>query len=314
MAIKTLTDLYIDQLQDLSSADAQSLEVTRKLAAAATNAELKDALNAGVSGIERGLHTVNEIVKSHGADPGGEFCKGMQGLVAEAEAHCLNETFDDPDVRDAMIITQYQRMAHYAIAGYGCVFAFAKRLGLSEDARKLKDCLENTKGGDKHMSEIATKEINEEAMSHGATASSGQIDALKQVLTRLVDSADGYEEAVSSAKDGRLGDFIRARAAERRRFVGDVRQMMDAHGAEPASNGSILASAHRMFSNIRASLGKDQALIEEMVRGERNLLQAYDKALETWRGITAVEEVLTRHRGAVSREIDQLQAMEAVVA
>jgi len=36
----------------------------------------------------------------------------MEGLVSEAEAHALDKNFGDDDTRDAMIITQYQRMAH----------------------------------------------------------------------------------------------------------------------------------------------------------------------------------------------------------
>ena len=47
----------------------------------------------------------------------------------------LDAEFGDDDVRDAMIITQYQRMVHYALAGYGCCHAFAHRLGLEADAR-----------------------------------------------------------------------------------------------------------------------------------------------------------------------------------
>lgn len=41
-----------------------------------------------------------------------------------------------------MIITQYQRMVHYAIAGYGCLAAFAGRLDLGEDKGTLKTCLD----------------------------------------------------------------------------------------------------------------------------------------------------------------------------
>ncbi len=163
MPINSLTDLYIDQLQDLHSANVQSLEATKKLADAAHHPDLKEALQAGVKGIERGIDMVDSIVKAHGADPAGEHCKGMQGLVAEAQTHALDQAFADKDVRDAMIITQYQRMTHYGIAGYGSVLAFARRLGLKDDARKLEDCLENTRGGDRHMTEIAEKEVNEDA-------------------------------------------------------------------------------------------------------------------------------------------------------
>ena len=164
MSVDNLTELYIEQLRDLYSANVQARDATRKLAAAATDGELKDALQAGVTGIEDGARTLEEIVRRHGEDPAGEHCRGMEGLVAEADAHALRETFGDPDVKDAMIISQYQRMTHYGIAGYGTVLAFAARLGLEDDARKLKSCLENTRRGDTHMTAIAERRANPNAM------------------------------------------------------------------------------------------------------------------------------------------------------
>lgn len=163
MAIANLKDVYIDQLQDLYSANKQSLEMTKKLAEAATDSRLVSALEAGVDGIGDGMEIAAQIVRSHGEDPTDEFCKGMEGLVKEAQAHAIDADFSDDDARDAMIITQYQRMTHYGLAGWGCLVAFAKRLGLNEDASKLQECLDNTYGGDRSMTEIATGGINEAA-------------------------------------------------------------------------------------------------------------------------------------------------------
>ncbi|MEH6719212.1 MAG: ferritin-like domain-containing protein [Aurantimonas endophytica] len=165
MALNNLKDIYIDQLQDLYSADSQAAKVTRELAAKAHDANLKEALEAGVEGIEEGMATLKELITSHGADPKGEFCRGMEGLVKEARAHAIEEEITDPDARDAMIITQYQRMTHYGIAGYGCLVAFAKRLGLESDREKLQECLDATYDGDDTMTAIATGGINEAAMS-----------------------------------------------------------------------------------------------------------------------------------------------------
>ena len=160
MALNSLKDVYIDQLQDLWSACSQSRDVTQSLAKAAKNDDLKKALEAGAKGITDGMNAVQKLAEQHGFDPEGEHCKGMEGLVKEARAHALEEEFGDDDVRDAMIITQYQRMTHYAIAGWGCCKAFATRLGLEEDARLLDECLGNTYDGDEHMTEIATGEVN----------------------------------------------------------------------------------------------------------------------------------------------------------
>lgn len=165
MTMNSLKDVYIDQLQDMYSADKQSLNATKKLVGVASNQKLVKALEAGVSGINDGLTIVGDLIKSHDAKPSGEFCKGMEGLVKEVHAHVLDAEFGDDEVRDAMIITQYQRMTHYGIAGYGCVVAFAKRLGLKDDAKKLQECLDHTYKGDQEMTEIAEGGVNAAAAS-----------------------------------------------------------------------------------------------------------------------------------------------------
>lgn len=84
--------------------------------------------------------------------------------MTEARKHALETEFADEDAQDAAIISQYQRMAHYAIAGYGCVRTFANRLGLDGDAAKLQECLDNTWEGDRHMTEIAEGGVNKAAV------------------------------------------------------------------------------------------------------------------------------------------------------
>ena len=163
MAISSLHDVYHDQLQDMYSACKQSHDVTAKLAEAAKDKDLKEALNDGAKGISEGMEKVADLCKAHDIDPTGEHCKGMEGLVKEARSHGLEEDFDDEDAQDAMIITQYQRMVHYAIAGYGCLVAFAKRLDLDDDAKVLQKCLDETYDGDRRMTEIATGGVNAKA-------------------------------------------------------------------------------------------------------------------------------------------------------
>lgn len=160
MTISTLKDLYVDQLQDLYSANRQALKATQELHEAAHSAELRKALSAGAEGIEEGMAQLKSLIESHDANPRGEHCRGMEGLVAEARAHGVEADFSDEDVRDASIIAQYQRMTHYGISGYGTAAAFARRLGLEEDAGVLAQCLEDTRGGDRKMTAIASGEVN----------------------------------------------------------------------------------------------------------------------------------------------------------
>jgi ferritin-like metal-binding protein YciE len=165
MTISNLTDLYIDQLQDIYSANKQSLAATKQMHAKATTPALQSALERGADGISQGMAHIKGLIEGHGADPTGEFCKGMEGLVKEAKSHAIDADIDDKDVLDASIIAQYQRMTHYGIAGYGTALAFAKRLGLDNDAKTLKTCLDDTYGGDRTMTEIATGGVNKDAMA-----------------------------------------------------------------------------------------------------------------------------------------------------
>lgn len=160
-----LKDLYIDQMQDLYTACKLSRDVVIELEEAAKDDRLKEALHAGHKGIADGMEMLAAIVHEHGEEHSGEHCKGMQGLVAEARAHALEKDFSDDDVRDAMIITQYQRMVHYAIAGYGCCKAFAQRLGLDEEAAKIDKHLSHTYHGDETMTALARNGINKAAAS-----------------------------------------------------------------------------------------------------------------------------------------------------
>lgn len=165
MTIRTLSDLYIDQLQDLYSANKQALDVTKQLQRGAASSELGEALTQGVVGISQGMEKVKSLIQSLDADPNGEHCRGMEGLVKEAKAHALNAGIADSDVRDASIIAQYQRMAHYAMSGYGTAAAFAERLGRNDDAETIRSCLDETRSGDHRLTGIAVGTVNREALA-----------------------------------------------------------------------------------------------------------------------------------------------------
>ena len=157
MAIKNLNDLYLHQLKDLYSACKQSMPVVTEMGRVAKSRELAEALIAGNEGIARGMEHLATLCSQHGVDPTGEHCKGMEGLVTEARKHALEAGFADDDVQDAAIIAQYQRLAHYAITGYGTLKAWAKRLDLAEDAKVLDECTASTYEGDEDMTKIAVK-------------------------------------------------------------------------------------------------------------------------------------------------------------
>lgn len=155
-----LKDIYTDELKDLWSANDQMKRVLKKVTSKATDKALKEMLTSSQAGIEKHTDTLKEMIAGQDEKVSKEHCKGMEGLVAEATKHILEEGPEKGPLLDVLIIAQYQRMTHYGIAGFGTAGAYAKALGLKDDAKKLKDATKEIYGGDEYMTKLAETSVN----------------------------------------------------------------------------------------------------------------------------------------------------------
>lgn len=162
-APEDLEDVYIDELKDLWSANDQMHKVVKDLASEAGDDKLKALLTKSLDGIAKHTAAVKALIEAHDDDVEKEHCKGMQGLVAEARKHAIDEDIEDDDVRDVLIIAQYQRMTHYGIAGFGTAAAYAEALGLTADAKQLNQITKEVYGGDEYATMLAEKTLNMQA-------------------------------------------------------------------------------------------------------------------------------------------------------
>lgn len=158
-----LKDLYIDELKDLWSANDQMLRVLKKISKKASDEKLQQMLAKSQEGIAGHTDIVKELIANAGEKVSKEHCKGMEGLVAEAAKHVLEEGPDKGPALDAVIITQYQRMTHYGIAGFGTAASFAGTLGLKDDQKRLKAATKEIYGGDEYMTRLAEMTVNIDA-------------------------------------------------------------------------------------------------------------------------------------------------------
>lgn len=161
--IEDLKDIYVDELKDLWSANDQMTRIVKKLVGKASDAKLKDMLTKSIDGIGKHTGVLKELIVANGEKAEKEHCKGMEGLVAEATKHGIDEAPEKGPLRDVVIIAQYQRMTHYGIAGFGTAAAYAKALGLKDDEKKLKVATKEIYGGDEYMTQLAETSVNLQA-------------------------------------------------------------------------------------------------------------------------------------------------------
>src|SRR4051812_13385363 len=161
MELSNLQDLLVNNLKDLYSAETQLLKALPKVAKKVENEQLREALTMHVKETEQQVKRLEQVLGKMGEKPGGKKCHGMEGLIEEAKE--MMEEDADPDVLDAGLIVDCQKVEHYEIAGYGSAVTFAKLLGDDESARLLAQTLDEEERADKKLTEIAESTINVQA-------------------------------------------------------------------------------------------------------------------------------------------------------
>jgi ferritin-like metal-binding protein YciE len=161
MKVNTLRDLYIEQLQDLYSAENQLVKALPKMEQAASDSQLKQAFTQHLAQTEQHVQRLDQIFETLGSKPSGQTCRAMEGLIKEGAE--MIKMKGEPAVIDAGLIAAAQRVEHYEIAGYGCVRTYAKQLGEQQGAKLLQQTLDEEGKADQLLTQIAEQVINIQA-------------------------------------------------------------------------------------------------------------------------------------------------------
>lgn len=163
MKIKTMSDLYLDQLQDMHSCERQIIKALPKMVKSAEHRDLKAALTAHLAESRVHLERLNQILDGLEEGPGRRLCAAAAGLVQEGSE--MIEADADEEVRDAGLICAAQKIEHYEIASYGCLRTFAELLGRESDAALLEKTLNEEKASDKGLTVLALSAVNQDALT-----------------------------------------------------------------------------------------------------------------------------------------------------
>jgi ferritin-like metal-binding protein YciE len=159
--LRDLKDLMIHELKDIYSAETQIIDALPKMAEKASNEELRNALNHHLEETKRQKERLDEISRELDTSLSGSSCEAIKGMVRESE-RLFNEDAA-PNVRDAGIIAEAQKVEHYEISAYGTTHYYAQELGLNNVARLLAETLDEERNADSKLNEVAKTKINPQA-------------------------------------------------------------------------------------------------------------------------------------------------------
>jgi ferritin-like metal-binding protein YciE len=154
MKLDSLEDVFIEQVADLRSAEQQLVEALPNVAKAATDDELREALEHHLEQTREHMRRLDEIAGTLSLTLPQEHCEGMEGLLKEGEA--VIATQGTAAAKDAALIAAAQRVEHYEISGYGTARTLAGQLGHDDAKRLLEETLDEESKADELLTKIAT--------------------------------------------------------------------------------------------------------------------------------------------------------------
>jgi uncharacterized protein (TIGR02284 family) len=137
------------------------------------------------------------------------------------------------------------------------------------------------------------------------------IKVLNGLIETTLDSAHGYQDAAKEAKNAAYKSLFERRGMQRKQLTAELQTEVRKLGGDPEDDGTILASAHRVFLNLKSSVtGDDQSVVNEVERGEDHIKAKYEDALKDSALSAPVKETISRAYVSVKADHDQVSELK----
>ena len=138
------------------------------------------------------------------------------------------------------------------------------------------------------------------------------IKILNSLIETTLDSADGYKQAATKAKNPQYKDLFQQFASERRQVVDELQSEVRSLGGNPEDDGSVLAAGHRAFLKLRDTVtgADDTSVVDEVERGEDFIKAKYEEALEDDELSAHVRDCVVRAFGSVKSGHDRASSLK----
>jgi ferritin-like metal-binding protein YciE len=153
MSLRTLDDLFLDELKDVFDAEKRITKALPKMAKSAATEDLRDAFESHLEETEQHIERLEQVFKHLEKPARGKKCLAMEGLIEEGKE--LMEEDASEAVLDAGLICAAQKVEHYEISAYGTLIAWSKTLGYNRITKLLEQTLAEEKATDEKLTELA---------------------------------------------------------------------------------------------------------------------------------------------------------------
>jgi ferritin-like metal-binding protein YciE len=153
--IENLSGLYTTQLRYLLSTEEQIIDALPEMITAASDQQLKDALQSHLQETEIHAERLEDILSELTGDVDSKKCAVTAALISAGETTI--KASEDFAVRDVGIIASAQKIEHFEMASYGTLRNWARLLGYNEQAAILEKTLKEEGHADQLLTTISDR-------------------------------------------------------------------------------------------------------------------------------------------------------------
>lgn len=140
MVIDSAEKVYIHELKDLYNAEEQLVKALPNVIEALSSEQARRVVEQHLQETKTQVQRLESIFKDLDYSPKGVRCKGMEGLISEADEVIAEEEFPE-DKRTEALLTGGQKIEHYEILAYKGAIKSAREMGRQNHAALLRESL-----------------------------------------------------------------------------------------------------------------------------------------------------------------------------
>jgi uncharacterized protein (TIGR02284 family) len=141
------------------------------------------------------------------------------------------------------------------------------------------------------------------------------LDALTYLHTSLIDSRNGYEEAVKDAQGKGLTPLFRDMVTLRDRDAAELGQHLKLLGAAVDESGSFMTTVHRAVISFRSVFTElDESVLPGLIDGEERIIGYYNDAIETTLPGSSENTTLIAQRRKLQSVVADMKARSSAAA
>lgn len=141
---------------------------------------------------------------------------------------------------------------------------------------------------------------------------------INDLLEKTYDAEKGYKTAAEKIDFPSVKKFLTDKFHQRATFGEELRKEIREYGQMPEEGGSLAGDLHRGWINLKAALSSNEVehILEEVERGEKKSLEAYDEILKDREMVLppSTEQLLTKQRNAIQAALNTSKMYEEIAS